>query len=288
MGAALLGGTASRALVGQSASGKTTFDRICAGCHGAEAAGDVGPRLVPFTKSNRELLGIVREGTGQMPALSVRDITDEEVVGVAEYLRSLSRETPSRRQPGDNQSHPSRFCIDSSTERAPKPRALSTEATAMSEDWIRETATRHRDAEAAEQQQAPERRRQAEADRAFFRQHFPQLWSELATALRKRMHVYNETIGRQVLSLEHHADHLFLRGERAGQLATIAITVLPTSFSSRISIGTRSGGSTESDGPWVVTHPLDNHLAFGEEGTAPDVGLNGTADAVLRAVLEHL
>jgi len=71
-------------------AGKAAFERICAGCHGAEGVGDVGPPLVPFTRSDRELSAIVREGTGQMPALSVRDISDEEVAAVAEYLRSLS------------------------------------------------------------------------------------------------------------------------------------------------------------------------------------------------------
>jgi mono/diheme cytochrome c family protein len=35
-------------------------------------------------------MGIVRDGTGQMPAISAREITDEEVMAVVEYLRSLS------------------------------------------------------------------------------------------------------------------------------------------------------------------------------------------------------
>ena len=83
----VLSGSDARA---QSGAGKAAFERMCAGCHGAEGVGDVGPRLVPFAKSNRELMGIVREGTGQMPALSVRDISDEEVAAVAEYLRALS------------------------------------------------------------------------------------------------------------------------------------------------------------------------------------------------------
>jgi mono/diheme cytochrome c family protein len=87
LGLALPGGTARA----QSGAGKAAFEHMCAGCHGVEGVGDVGPRLVPFTKSNRELLGIVREGTGQMPALSVRDISDEELAAVADYLRSLSQ-----------------------------------------------------------------------------------------------------------------------------------------------------------------------------------------------------
>jgi len=45
---------------------------------------------VPFTWSNREVLAIVREGNGMMPAMAVRDISDEEIAAVAEYLRNLS------------------------------------------------------------------------------------------------------------------------------------------------------------------------------------------------------
>jgi mono/diheme cytochrome c family protein len=74
----------------ESDRGKAEFERICSGCHGKEGIGEVGPRLVPFTKSNRELLAIVREGSGQMPAISVTDISDENVAAVAEYLRQLT------------------------------------------------------------------------------------------------------------------------------------------------------------------------------------------------------
>jgi mono/diheme cytochrome c family protein len=76
----------------QSDTGKAAFERTCSGCHGIGAMGDVGPRLVPFTRGNRELLGIVRDGTGMMPALSARDITDDEVIAVADYLRNLTAE----------------------------------------------------------------------------------------------------------------------------------------------------------------------------------------------------
>jgi mono/diheme cytochrome c family protein len=76
--------------------GKTAFERICAGCHGNEGAGDIGPRLVPFSRSNRELLAIVREGVGMMPAVSARDIGDAEVAAVAEYLRSLTEKSSAR------------------------------------------------------------------------------------------------------------------------------------------------------------------------------------------------
>ena len=49
-----------------------------------------GPRLVPFSRSYEELLGIVREGSGQMPPISQRTISDEAVARVRTYLMSLS------------------------------------------------------------------------------------------------------------------------------------------------------------------------------------------------------
>jgi mono/diheme cytochrome c family protein len=101
------GGIATRVLVGAAAfpvvsllllrvagaqpenPGRTAFERVCAGCHGSKASGDIGPPLVPFRLTDREVLAVVREGKGMMPALSARDISDEEIVAVAEYLRHL-------------------------------------------------------------------------------------------------------------------------------------------------------------------------------------------------------
>jgi mono/diheme cytochrome c family protein len=70
-------------------AGQVAFDRVCKRCHGAEARGDAAPRLVPFSREYDELLGIVREGTGQMPPISVRELPDEEVAAIVAYLRSL-------------------------------------------------------------------------------------------------------------------------------------------------------------------------------------------------------
>ena len=78
---------------GQSAQhpGQADFDRVCKVCHGPEARGDAGPRLVPFTREYEELLGIVREGTGQMPPISARELPDEGVAQIVAYLKSLSQ-----------------------------------------------------------------------------------------------------------------------------------------------------------------------------------------------------
>jgi mono/diheme cytochrome c family protein len=76
---------------GAQPSGQAEFDRVCKTCHGPEARGDAGPRLVPFSREYEELLGIVREGIGQMPPISARELPDESVAQIAAYLRSLSR-----------------------------------------------------------------------------------------------------------------------------------------------------------------------------------------------------
>ena len=70
-------------------AGQVAFDRVCKVCHGPEGRGDAAPRLVPFTREYQELLGIVREGTGQMPPISERQLPDEDVVQIAAYLSGL-------------------------------------------------------------------------------------------------------------------------------------------------------------------------------------------------------
>ncbi len=75
----------------KDASGKDAFDRICAACHGPEARGDAGPRLVPFSASVEVLRAVVREGSGQMPPISARELSDDSVAMIHEYLTSLAR-----------------------------------------------------------------------------------------------------------------------------------------------------------------------------------------------------
>ncbi|PYR37541.1 MAG: pyrroloquinoline quinone-dependent dehydrogenase [Acidobacteria bacterium] len=74
-----------------ASSGQAAFDRVCSVCHGREARGDAGPRLVPFSREYDELLAIVREGKGQMPPISARDVSDDNVSDIAAYLKALSR-----------------------------------------------------------------------------------------------------------------------------------------------------------------------------------------------------
>ncbi len=87
------GSSGARPLQASASPGEPAYNRVCRVCHGAEGRGDAAPRLVPFERSVEELLGIVRDGRGDMPPQSPRTISDDAVTAVAAYLASL-RGTP--------------------------------------------------------------------------------------------------------------------------------------------------------------------------------------------------
>ena len=70
-------------------SGEGAYAEVCQACHGARGSGGLGPSLVPMTKGVDEVLAIVRDGQGQMPPISSREMSDAHVARVVEYLRSL-------------------------------------------------------------------------------------------------------------------------------------------------------------------------------------------------------
>jgi quinoprotein glucose dehydrogenase len=79
----------SGALAGaQALAGADTYGRVCQTCHGPNGRGGVGPALVPMTKAVDEVLGIVREGFGEMPPISARELSDEDVARIVEHLRA--------------------------------------------------------------------------------------------------------------------------------------------------------------------------------------------------------
>lgn len=84
---ALVTQAASRAADPKSAA----YENVCQPCHGEKGGGAIGPPLVPMTKTEQEVLGIVREGRGQMPPLSPRDVTDAQVTEIVLYLTSLDK-----------------------------------------------------------------------------------------------------------------------------------------------------------------------------------------------------
>ena len=68
---------------------EAVFANVCAPCHGAAGRGNLAPSLVPMNRGVDEVLAIVREGNGQMAPISTREVTDEQVRQIVEYLRSL-------------------------------------------------------------------------------------------------------------------------------------------------------------------------------------------------------
>ena len=77
----------------QEHPGARSYARVCQACHGPQGQGDLAPPLVPMPWETNYVMAIVREGYGQMPPISTRELDDQEVAQAVEYLRSVG-ETP--------------------------------------------------------------------------------------------------------------------------------------------------------------------------------------------------
>jgi mono/diheme cytochrome c family protein len=72
-----------------SASGRQLYMRACARCHGADARGKNGPRLVGKSLSQDEIERTVTDGRPpKMPAFG-KQLSSTQVKAVAAYVRSL-------------------------------------------------------------------------------------------------------------------------------------------------------------------------------------------------------
>ena len=78
----------------QDHPGADPYQRVCQLCHGAGARGDLAPALVPLGFDADYVLAVVREGYSQMPPISRRELSDDEVREVVAYLGSLSSAVP--------------------------------------------------------------------------------------------------------------------------------------------------------------------------------------------------
>ena len=67
--------------------GAAIFERECAGCHGEQAQGGVGPALVGTGLDATEVAAVVQQGRGVMPAGIV---TGQEQADVVAYVVSIS------------------------------------------------------------------------------------------------------------------------------------------------------------------------------------------------------
>lgn len=86
-GGASDGGSDGAGEVG-SEDGAALFATYCAGCHGADATGGVGPNLLDEVEAGEEeeAISVILEGDGSMPAIPV---TEAEAAAIVDYVLSL-------------------------------------------------------------------------------------------------------------------------------------------------------------------------------------------------------
>ena len=100
-GLGMMGASASGVLAADAAAGKTVFDKSCVGCHGADGKGNPGMAKVLGEKglnlttkevksqSDDQLLKVIAEGRGKMPAQSKLSKDDQKAA--LTYVRSLAK-----------------------------------------------------------------------------------------------------------------------------------------------------------------------------------------------------
>ncbi len=74
----------------QQHPGAEPYQRVCQACHGEEGRGDLAPTLVPLGFDVNYVLAVVREGYSQMPPISRRELSDDDVRQAVAYLESLT------------------------------------------------------------------------------------------------------------------------------------------------------------------------------------------------------
>jgi len=101
MGLWIAAGPASLAMAGEADGGKAIYEKSCAGCHGADGKGNEKMAKIPGfekglnivgaetkKKSDEQLLKIIAEGAGKMPASK---LTKEEQKQALVYWRTLAK-----------------------------------------------------------------------------------------------------------------------------------------------------------------------------------------------------
>jgi cytochrome c oxidase cbb3-type subunit III len=83
------------------ATGKQIFAAQCAGCHGFDGSGQLGPNLhgVEARRGDAGIFAVVRNGTGAMPP--VMSLNDQRVWQVVGYVRTLGDMGPVEAAKGD-------------------------------------------------------------------------------------------------------------------------------------------------------------------------------------------
>jgi mono/diheme cytochrome c family protein len=100
LGIGLAVGWTTGTLAADASAGKAAYDKSCAGCHGADGKGNPGMAKVigekglnvvgkeTMQKSDEQLLKIIAEGSGKMPASK---LSKDEQKQALNHLRSLAK-----------------------------------------------------------------------------------------------------------------------------------------------------------------------------------------------------
>lgn len=95
-----IGASSTAAVFAAEAGGKALFEKSCAGCHGADGKGNpamakvLGEKGLNLTtqettkKSDDQLLKVIAEGAGKMPASKLSKDEQKQSLG---YVRSLAK-----------------------------------------------------------------------------------------------------------------------------------------------------------------------------------------------------
>src|SRR5690242_11791512 len=83
------------------AQGKQIFAAQCAGCHGFDGSGQLGPNLhgVEARRGDAGIFSVIRNGTGAMPP--VMSLNDQRVWQVVGFVRTLGETAPVEAAKGD-------------------------------------------------------------------------------------------------------------------------------------------------------------------------------------------
>ena len=91
------------AAMAADAGGKATFDKLCVSCHGADGKGNPAMAKVfgekelniatkeTAAKKDDELLKVITEGKGKMPASAAKTLSIEEQKALIGHVRSLGK-----------------------------------------------------------------------------------------------------------------------------------------------------------------------------------------------------
>jgi cytochrome c-L len=79
-------------------AGKALYEQWCQACHNSDASGKIGPPLIggqhiyPQTSDDVGMFSIIYAGaSGAMQPFSVRDLSQDEMLRIIAYVRSLDR-----------------------------------------------------------------------------------------------------------------------------------------------------------------------------------------------------